>query len=719
MSEEIYQWHPRFKVVELDSGDRILISETETVFLSQVQFPFLALIDGITSIGEIRKSSEDYKYPAHYAGFLFQIDKLVQDRIFLAEDHADDEESQYIAAPSSSEFTKIENGQINLIINNRFLTRFTDQDFVIQQLQDSLIGVENSIFLVITQNITENTVLHHIPEGSSFIVIEYHYKESLVSPVYTPLESYEFVKLQQRIQRNRPILKFGKYYLKGVGDQEDICAPIKKEDTLSAEWIEGLRRALEEQIESKESNLLLLSDNGVNISHHPVNVSSTHPLNLKEQLSSPVVLQPCPSLNHKDGGCRTKPIDLAVTEMKQLVSPISGIVTDINRVTNNIIETSNVYHSSFHKTPTQHEQTKLQLNHFTQSCLGKGVENLQSQASALGEAIERSNAFFRGDEPTAVHTPQGLNNRYYSFQDLIPFSSRQYEQFNLADNPNSKLKQAVRYYRDEPIHWVDCWSLTQQETVSLPATFCFAGTPFPDEEYGKWSSNGCATGHTLEEAILQGLLELIERDAVSIWWYNKIEHPPADLKMIPREGYQRLARIIGSENDFWVLDITNDIGVPVMAAVALNKETQEVCFGFGCHLDEHVAISRALTELIQLLPIAGEKKSVFDFSAIEKGSYLQPNHERQKVNRRVKYKLDIKDNIEQLTTTLEQSKLETLILNYSRADVFLYTVKAIVPGLCHIWPQLASERLYQVPVNMDWLAAPNTELTLNSLGLYL
>ena len=48
--------------------------------------------------------------------------------------------------------------------------------------------------------------------------------------------------------------------------------------------------------------------------------------------------------------------------------------------------------------------------------------------------------------------------------------------------------------------------------------------------FARADSNGCAAGSVLEEAVLQGLLELIERDAVALWWYNRLRRPAVDLE---------------------------------------------------------------------------------------------------------------------------------------------------------------------------------------------
>jgi len=57
----------------------------------------------------------------------------------------------------------------------------------------------------------------------------------------------------------------------------------------------------------------------------------------------------------------------------------------------------------------------------------------------------------------------------------------------------------------------------------------FANAPVPSQCHVGWTSNGCAAGNTREEAILQGFLELVERDAAAIWWYGEIRRPAIDL----------------------------------------------------------------------------------------------------------------------------------------------------------------------------------------------
>jgi len=223
----------------------------------------------------------------------------------------------------------------------------------------------------------------------------------------------------------------------------------------------------------------------------------------------------------------------------------------------------------------------------------------------------------------------------------------------------------------------------------------------------------------LEEAVLQGLFELIERDATAIWWYNRIERPAFDVQRIDAQHFALLDKTLSAEHDFWVLDLTHDIGVPVMAAIGRNKQTQGLSFGFGCHLHKELAAQRALTELCQLIPIREQNGAPFDFNAVKPGAYLFPAQNVQASVVDCHGSGDIKLDIENIVKKLDDLNLETLLLNYSREPLPIKTAKVFVPGLCHIWPQLANHRLYQVPVSLGWQEKANCEQSINPQPLYI
>ena len=96
-------------------------------------------------------------------------------------------------------------------------------------------------------------------------------------------------------------------------------------------------------------------------------------------------------------------------------------------------------------------------------------------------------------------------------------------------------------------------------------------------------SNGCAAGNTLAEAIVQGFLELVERDSYAIWWYNRLRRSQVDLDQF-HDSYVRDLRteLAGTGRRLWVLDITSDLEIPSFVALAHwvndGAETNEHCW---------------------------------------------------------------------------------------------------------------------------------------------
>src|SRR5262249_52660437 len=119
-------------------------------------------------------------------------------------------------------------------------------------------------------------------------------------------------------------------------------------------------------------------------------------------------------------------------------------------------------------------------------------------------------------------------------------------------------------------------------------------------------SNGCAAGRSKEEAILQGFMELAERDSVALWWYHRLQKPAVELCCFDESYFHELQAYYKTlHRDLWVLDITSDLLIPTFAAISRrnDREVEDIICGFGAHFDPHIAMLRALTEVNQWLPV--------------------------------------------------------------------------------------------------------------------
>jgi ribosomal protein S12 methylthiotransferase accessory factor len=274
----------------------------------------------------------------------------------------------------------------------------------------------------------------------------------------------------------------------------------------------------------------------------------------------------------------------------------------------------------------------------------------------------------------------------------------------------------------------------------LPTAFCYYDYPQPDDyTYCIACSNGNAAGNTLEEAILQGFLELIERDSVALWWYNRVRRPGVDLDGFGEPYFERLQAFLASQGrEFWALDLTSDLGIPVFASLTRRTtgQTEEIVLGFGAHLEARVALLRAVTEMNQMLssPLVegeGQKGGDQDMdpetahwlrtATTANQPYLRPagGPPRTAQSYLQLWADDVAEDVRACQALVERAGLEMLVLDQTRPEVGLPVAKVIVPGLRHFWARFAPGRLYEIPVRLGWLSRPLAEEELNPIPMFL
>ena len=274
----------------------------------------------------------------------------------------------------------------------------------------------------------------------------------------------------------------------------------------------------------------------------------------------------------------------------------------------------------------------------------------------------------------------------------------------------------------------------------MPTTFCYYDYPWPEGgPYCVACSNGNAAGNTPEEAILQGFLELVERDSAALWWYNRLRRPAVDLESFGEPYPHQLAEYLHRhQRDLWVLDLTADLEIPVFVALSrrIAGPLEHIMFGFGAHLDARIALLRAVTELNQMLvwvlpaeseqqPLAISDKETLDWlqsATLANQPYLVPDSDtrpRKAPHYQGRWADDLRDDVLACQALVQRQGMEMLVLDQTRADIGLPVVKVIVPGLRHFWARFARGRLYDVPVRLGWLPRPLSEEELNPIPMFL
>ena len=237
--------------------------------------------------------------------------------------------------------------------------------------------------------------------------------------------------------------------------------------------------------------------------------------------------------------------------------------------------------------PTHNNKTPYffsrQLSH------GKGMDTQQAYFSAAFEILERVSARYYGEFPIYRATPRELGKDAI---DLTPLMKQ-------IRNTNTTYDI---FSIDKPIDWVCGTSLLSGDMKMLPATMVFLSATNFRGKFVNATSSGLASGAVLVDAVLQGLLEIVEHDGWLIGQSNSVELPLIDYSTIANQktidviskieslGYKVISR-----------DYSNDINIPVIRTWIINPKnyTDYATSGFGASPSAVVALERSITEAVQ------------------------------------------------------------------------------------------------------------------------
>ena len=451
----------------------------------------------------------------------------------------------------------------------------------------------------------------------------------------------------------------------------------------------------------------------------------------------PVALQPSPKNHVNSGGARTRSPEATLAQYRHLVSPVSGVVPWLARTTDEADAWLHVYWAGSNLAMNSGEMGALRRSLRSKSA-GKGSTRAQSEVSALGEAIERYSGTCHGDE---IRTRKRLIDFSEGEGAVHPnevqlFSEHQLanaEAINAKGHPYNVVPH--RFDPEAEVDWTPVWSLSAHRQRYLPTSMLYFGysPEEPDAPGLIADSNGCAAGNTFEEAALQGILELVERDAFAIWWYNRLRLPAVDLASL-EDAFIASASdyYAGHARDLWLLDMTSDLGIPAFVALSRRPggETEDIIYGAGAHFDPRLAALRAICELNQCLTwlprdgSADGRPMIDDPTALHwwktgrlcECDWLAPAA-GQPASKASDYPAaetsDTLEDIERCLGLLRNKGLELLVLDQTQPDIGMPVVRVIVPGMRHFWQRLAPGRLYDVPLSMGRLREPLNEADLN------
>lgn len=314
---------------------------------------------------------------------------------------------------------------------------------------------------------------------------------------------------------------------------------------------------------------------------------------------------------------------------------------------------------------------------------GKGATVNQAKASAIMEAFERYSAEKQesDEDKLFVGTMNSLEGDVVNPISLI-IPNR------LQSNPIVTR-----------LEWMEAINMKTGDNVWVPANAVFH--PYitrSASQIFKANTNGLASGNVLEEAILQALCEVIERDSWSIFeaFKNKVN---LDLSTCEDSIIiDFLTKFEDAGIEISLLDLTSDVGVCTIAAVADDvklKDPALLTMGIGTHLNPNIAIIRALSEVAQsrATQIHGTREDTVRADFMRKAGYERMKRinkhwfDDSGENRRFDELKDLSSNdiskdIKTILKLLDAVGCnDAYFVDLTREEIGIPVVRVIIPGM--------------------------------------
>ncbi|ULL13570.1 bacteriocin biosynthesis protein SagD [Paenibacillus sp. H1-7] len=371
-----------------------------------------------------------------------------------------------------------------------------------------------------------------------------------------------------------------------------------------------------------------------------------------------------------------------------------------------------------------------------------------SGSTAILEGLERYSSL----QPRSKRTVVYGSYRELAEQALNPLTVGVHskEQYALPNYPFRPFDP------EETTPWVWGYSFLQERPILVPESLAYysmgCGSQFVFE-----SSNGCALGGSLEEAILYGILEVAERDSFLMAWYAQLPLPRLDLGSAAdlelQQMIDRLETVAGFEVMFF--NSTMEYGIPSVWGIARNKreEGARLICAAGAHPDPLRAVKGALHELggmmpsldmklqanredaVRMLRDSSQVKSMEDHSLL----YGLPEAEQRLGflldggSKPLKFEeafpltgrrntTDLTDELVGVLQRFNRLNLDVVAIDVTAPELArnkLHCVKVLIPGTLpmtfgHHYTRLAGlDRVFRVPMELGFTKQPLTPGQLN------
>jgi len=307
---------------------------------------------------------------------------------------------------------------------------------------------------------------------------------------------------------------------------------------------------------------------------------------------------------------------------------------------------------------------------------GKGGTEDEARVAGIMEGIERY---------SAEALPRDLKN--ITYRDLLVSGENAVNPADLILPRSTDPNMAIP--------WLKGWDLIENKEIFVPLCSVIHPNPYYLPSLFRSSTNGVASGNTIEEALFYALTEVIERDS---WSLAEVTHETGKIiTNLPPHVAEMADKFTKNGIEVTLRDITSDLGIPTIAAVADDiqlKDPRLLMIGMGTHTNAEIAMIRALSEVAQSRATqihgAREDTTIAQFREIMgydrvkrmnaywfKGTEEKPASDVKSCSSN-----DFKTDIDTIISRLNKVGIHHLIVcDLTDPELQIPVVRAVVPGL--------------------------------------
>ena len=539
-----------------------------------------------------------------------------------------------------------------------------------------------------------------------------------------------------------------------ANDREDIWkiqqVLNKSDDGIRDEWLSqtGIHQ-MAQLIKNEVQNLVDFQSSQLERAIHLINMgsleSSHHRIlpdaycsvcsHLPEDSRTDAVITLKPSLKISEDSYRCRSMnDLSTVLSRDYLDPRTGMLNSL------MID---------FETPYADAIVNLPLFNGNEGSAGRTNSYATSEMTAILEGLERSCGIDPKGKRTVVHDCYRNLDRALNPLQVGVHTKEQYAKKDYPFTP---------FHPDRKMNWVWGYSLIENEPILVPERLAYysmgCGDGFVFE-----TSNGCAIGGSLEEAIFYGMMEVLERDSFLMTWYAQLSLPRIDPYSSNDEELHlmidRMREV--SDYDLYLYNATMEHGIPCILTITKNRSPDSdrlnLMCAAGAHLDPVRAVKSALFESVGMItPLNKEFKT-------KKAEYMKMFHDPSLVQKmddhgmvyglleaeeRLQFLLnqdrplqtfaeafhlekrhsDLTDDLNAMLKVFRRLKLDVIVVDQTTSEIKrngLHCAKVIIPGMLpmtfghHLTRVTGLNRVLTVPKELGYT---KRELTVEELNPY-